>query len=58
MGEEDIEKLRQQQLSAYYHIAISYARLEKWERSLWPFTRCIQMDTSEPKYQMERGKVY
>ena len=58
MVEKDINKLRRQQLSAYYHIAISYARLEKWERSLWPFTRCIQIDPSDPKYQMERGKVY
>ena len=58
MGAKEVEKLRQQQLSSYYRIAIAYARLEKWERSLWPFTRCIQMDPSQSKYQLERGKVF
>ena len=42
---------------AYYKIGIAYARLQKYERSLWPFTRCIEINPYDTKYFMERGKA-
>lgn len=26
----------------YYHIGLSYCRLEKFEKSIFPFTRCVE----------------
>ena len=52
----------------YYHIAIAYANLDKFERSLYPFkkvnfhsellTQCIEMIPSDLRYIHERAKSY
>ena len=43
---------------SYYTVGISYARLGRYERALWPLTRCTQIDPSDSKYFMERGKAF
>jgi hypothetical protein len=32
--------------------------LQKYERSLWPFTWCIEINPYDTKYFMERGKAF
>ncbi len=43
---------------SYYTVGISYARLGRYERGLWPLTRCIQIDPCDARYLMERGKAF
>ena len=43
---------------AYYHTGIAYARLGKYERALWPLTRCIEINQSDTRFLMERGKAF
>ena len=58
MEQAKIDSLRDMQLQAYYNIALSYALLAKFERALWPLSKCIQLEPKVIKYRMERGKVY
>ena len=41
----------------YYHCGLAYARLEKFERSLYPFGRAIEMVPSDIRYIHERAKA-
>ena len=42
----------------YYHIGLAYCNVEKFEKSIYPFSRCIEMIPSEIKYIHERAKAY
>ena len=42
----------------YYHIGLSYCNVEKFEKSIFPFSRCIEMIPSEIRYIHERAKAY
>ena len=42
----------------YYRVAICYARLGRYERSIYPFSRCIEICPDTQNYHMERGKAY
>ena len=42
----------------YYHLGISYCRLEKFEKSIFPFTKCIEKMPSDLRYLHERAKAY
>ena len=42
----------------YYHIGLSYARLEKFEKSIFPFTRCIERIPTDGCYVHERAKAH
>ena len=42
----------------YYHIGLAYARLEKFEKSIFPFTRCIERIPTDITYIHERAKAY
>ena len=41
-----------------YHIGLSYCNLEKFEKSIYPYARCIEMIPSEIRYIHERAKAY
>ena len=42
----------------YYHLGISYCRLEKFEKSIFPFTKCIEKMPSDLRYLHERAKAF
>jgi tetratricopeptide (TPR) repeat protein len=42
----------------YYHIGLAYARLEKFEKSIFPFTRCIERIPTDVIYMHERAKAH
>jgi len=42
----------------YYHIGLAYCNLEKFEKSIYPYSRCIEQIPSETKYIHERAKAY
>jgi hypothetical protein len=42
----------------YYHIGLSYAHLDKYERSLYPFSRAVEMIPVDIKFIHERAKAY
>ena len=42
----------------FYHLGISYCRLEKFEKSIFPFTKCIEKMPSDLRYLHERAKAY
>ena len=42
----------------YYHIGLSYCREEKFEKSIFPFSRCIERFPSDIRYIHERAKAY
>lgn len=42
----------------YYHIGLAYCNLEKFEKSIFPFSRCIEMIPSDIRYIHERAKAY
>ena len=44
--------------SIYYHIALAYCRLEKFEKAIFPFSRCIERDPTNIMYIHERAKAY
>ena len=41
----------------YYHIGISYCRREKYHKSIYPYSRCIELNP-DPIYFHERAKAY
>ena len=42
----------------YYHIGLSYCMVEKFEKSIYPYSQAIEMIPSEVKYIHERAKAY
>ena len=42
----------------YYHLGLAYCRLEKFEKSIFPFSRCIERIPSDLRYIHERAKAY
>lgn len=47
-----------QQLSCYFMIGQSYVKLGRFERAVYPLTRCIELMPQNYKYFLARGKVY
>lgn len=42
----------------FYHIGLAYCRLEKFEKSIFPYSRCIDLRPTESIYIHERAKAY
>ena len=51
----------------YYHIGLAYCNVEKFEKSIYPYTRvshllinvqCIEMIPSDIRYIHERAKAF
>ena len=42
----------------YYHIGLSYCRVEKFEKAIFPFTKCVENVPSDIRYIHERAKAY
>lgn len=42
----------------YYHIGLAYCMVEKFEKAIYPFSKCIDLDPSEINYLHERAKAY
>lgn len=42
----------------YYHLGLAYCRVEKFEKSVWPFSRCIERIPTDIRYLHERAKAY
>lgn len=42
----------------YYHLGLAYCRLEKFEKSIFPFSICIDRDPSNMSFIHERAKAY
>lgn len=42
----------------FYHIGLAYCRLEKFEKSIFPYSRCIDLRPTESSYIHERAKAY
>ena len=42
----------------YYHLGLAYCRLEKFEKSIFPFTKCVERIPSDLRYIHERAKAF
>lgn len=42
----------------YYHIGLAYCLTEKFEKSIYPYSKAIEMVPTEIKYIHERAKAY
>ena len=42
----------------FYHLGLSYCRLQKFEKSIFPYSRCIEKIPSDLRYIHERAKAY
>jgi len=42
----------------YYYIGLAYCNVEKFEKSIYPFSKCIEIIPSEIRYIHERAKAY
>ena len=42
----------------YYHIGLAYCNVEKFEKSIYPYSKCHEIIPSEIKYIHERAKAY
>ena len=42
----------------FYHLGMAYCRLQKFEKSIFPYSRCIEKMPSELRYIHERAKAY
>ena len=42
----------------FYHLGLAYCRLEKFEKSIFPYSRCIERVPSDSRYIHERAKAY
>jgi len=42
----------------YYTIGLAYSNQEKFEKSIYPFSRCIELIPSDIRYIHERAKSY
>ena len=41
----------------FYHLGLSYCRLEKFEKAIFPFSKCISRIPSDIRYIHERAKA-
>lgn len=46
------------QADVYYHLGLAYCRLQKFEKSIFPYTRCIEKIPSDVRFIHERAKAY
>ena len=42
----------------HYHLGISFANLELFEKAIEPLTRAIELSKIEPSYMHERAKCF
>ena len=42
----------------YYHLGLSYCRIEKFEKSIFPFSRCVERIPTDVRYIHERAKAH
>jgi len=42
----------------YYHIGLAYSRVEKFEKSIFPFTFCVNKINTDIRFVHERAKSY
>ena len=42
----------------YYHIGLAYCNQEKFEKAIYPFTKCVNLNPSEITFLHERAKTY
>jgi hypothetical protein len=42
----------------YYHLGLAYCRVEKFEKSVFPFSRCVERIPTDVRYIHERAKAY
>ena len=42
----------------YYHVGLSYCHVEKFEKAIFPFSRCVERIPSDTRYVHERAKAY
>lgn len=42
----------------YYHVGLGYARVEKFEKSIFPFSRCVDRIPDDIRYIHERAKSF
>ena len=42
----------------FYHLGLAYCRLQKFEKSIFPYSRCIEKIPSDLRYIHERAKAY
>ena len=42
----------------YYHLGLAYCRMEKFEKAIFPFSKCIDRIPSDSRYTHERAKAY
>lgn len=42
----------------FYHLGLAYCRLQKFEKSIYPYSRCIEKIPSDLRYIHERAKAY
>jgi len=42
----------------YYHIGLAYCQQEKFEKAIYPFSKCIEHAGSNLNYHHERAKAY
>ena len=42
----------------FYHLGLSYCRLQKFEKAIFPFSKCVEKVPSDLRYIHERAKAY
>lgn len=42
----------------YYHLGLAYCKTQKFEKSIWPFSRCIERIPTDIRYVHERAKAH
>ena len=42
----------------YYHLGLSYCRLQKFEKAIFPFSKCVERVPSDLRFIHERAKAY
>lgn len=42
----------------FYHMGLAYCRVEKFEKAIFPFSRCVERIPSDTRYVHERAKAY
>lgn len=42
----------------YYTIGLAYCKVQKFEKSIWPFSRCIERIPGDIRYVHERAKAH
>lgn len=42
----------------YYLIGLAYARVEKFEKAVFPFSKCVELKADDVRYIHERAKSY